>query len=401
VAVVLTLARRSGKGLARVIWLVVPTAVVAAPLVWHRLREGDAWALLADPGVATASDLPASDLLGRLLLTAGFPTTDVAGWAGFAGEAMPAWIALLIAPLALLAVLAPVTARLLPAAVLLLTAVLGATTAIVASGVALSASGSTVVALWPGGALSLAWAGIAGAAALTLDRLDPVRGARGLSAVVVVLSLAVVAVPALTSLHRDALTVTNGPDSTLPAYVDAEGKGDPHIATLVMRPQPHGGIATEIVWGGSATLGGQTTLQSARSAATSADVATAEATADLVTGSASDVVAVLAGHGIGYVLLEAPGESESDAARAVRLVAKAALDRRDDLEAVGDTGKGELWFVSGDVDSRAATSAQQAQAWRNAALQLGVVVVSLLLAVPTASSLRRARRAPRVVGGAR
>jgi len=400
VAVVLTVVRRSGRGIARVIWLVVPMIVFALPLVWRRLGDGDPWALLADPGVPAVSAVPASDLVGRLLLLAGFPTADAAGWTPFLGvEAVPAWVPLLVVPVVLLAALAPVLARLLPAAVLLLTALLGLATAVIASGSVLSATGATPVTLWSGSALSLAWAGMLGAAALAADRMPRARAVRGLAVGVAALALVVVAVPALTALHRDEATLANGPDSTLPAYVDAEGRGDPRTATFVLTAQSRGGIAAEVVWGASATLGGQTTLQSVRSGTTPGDEATATTTADLVTGSAGDVVERLAAQGIGYVLLASAAEGETDAARATRLAAKASLDRRGDLESVGDTGKGELWFVSGDVVPRSPTAAEEAQAWRGGALQLGVVVVALLLALPTAATIRQARREPRIVGG--
>ena len=402
VAIVLTVVRRSGRGIARVIWLLIPAAVIAAPLAWHRLSHGDAWSLLADPGVVAPITAPASDVLGRLLLTAGFPTSGVAGWAQMLPAGVdPVWVAVLIVPLALLALAAPLVARLLPAAVLLLISGAGVATAVLATGLGLSASGSATVTIWAGSALSIVWAGMLGAAVLTLDALPPVRGLVSASAGVAVVALLVVAVPALTSLHRDALEVTNGPQSTLPAYVDAEGRGDPGTATLILRPQQRGGIASEVVWGESATLGGQTTLQSARQGATRGDEATAAATADLVTGSAGDVVERLADHGIGYILLDGTGERESDAARATRLSAKAALDRRDDLEAVGDTGKGELWLVVGDVVPRVPTAEQEARAWRTGAVQLGVIVVAVLLALPTAASIRQARREPRIVGGGR
>jgi hypothetical protein len=222
---------------------------------------------------------------------------------------------------------------------------------------------------------------------------------RAASAAIALAALVALAVPALTALHRGDLGITNGPDSTLPAYVDAEGRGDPGTATFVMHPQPRGGIATEIVWGGSATLGGQTTLQSVRRAPTAGDEATAAATADLVTGSAGDIVARLGEHGIAYVLLDGARSDESDAARATRLAAKAALDRRDDLESVGDTGKGELWVVIADVSPRTPTAEERANAWRTGVMQLGIVVVALLLAVPTAASIRQTAREPRIVGG--
>jgi len=399
-AIVLTVVRRAGRGIGKVIWLVVPAAVFALPLVWHRVGSGDPWALLADPGVPAASLVPGPDLVGRLLLLAGFPTADGAGWAGLLGlEVAPAWLPLLIVPVFLLALAAPVLSRLLPAAVLLLMAALGLLTALVASGTVLAATGSTPVVLWPGAGLSLAWAGLLGAAAAAADRLPRAGAVRGIGIALAALSIVAVAVPALTALPRDALTITNGPDSTLPAYVDAEGRGDPRIATFVLTAQPRGGIATEVVWGASSTLGGQTTLQSVRSGPTPADEEIATTTADLVSGSAGDVVQRLAAQGIGYVLLGAPAPGETDAARATRLAARAALDRRDDLESVGDTGKGELWFVVGEVVPRTPDAAQEAQAWRGGAAQLGIVVVALLLALPTAATVRQARREPRIVGG--
>lgn len=390
---------RPRGALARVIWLVVPAAVIGAPLIAHRWAGGDGWSLLADPGVATPFDALGGDVGDRLLLAAGFPTSSVAGWAGLLPEGWPvAAASVFVAPIFLLAVLAPLVARVLPATVLLLVAAAGLATALLTSGVALSATGSVPVALWPGSALSLMWAGLLGAGAATAAALPRARSVRAAAVTVALFALAVGAAAPLTALHRDAAVIANGPESTLPAYVDAEGRGDPGTATFILRPQPRGGIATEVVWGESATLGGQTTLQSARSTADAADRRTAAATADLVTGSAGDVVERLADHGIGYVLL-ATQERPTDAARATRLEAKAALDRRDDLESVGDTGKGELWLVVGDVVPRQPTATEQAQAWRIGAMQAGVVVVALLLALPTSASIRAARRQPRVIGG--
>jgi GT2 family glycosyltransferase len=399
VAIILTLVRRSGRGLARVIWLVIPTAVVGGPLILHRWAAGDGWSLLADPGVATTFDALSAGVGDRLLLSAGFPTASVAGWAVVLPDGWPlGWVAVLVAPIVLLAVLAPVVGRVLPGAVLLVIAASGLLSALVASGVALSATGSVPVTLWPGSALSLLWAGVLGAATITASALPRGRGGRVATVTVALLALGVLAVAPLTSLYRGSALIANGPESTLPAYVDAEGRGDPGTATLILRPQPRGGIATEVVWGESATLGGQTTLQSARSGANAADRQTAAATADLVTGSAGDVVERLAAHGVGYVLLDTQARP-TDAARATRLAAKAALDRRDDLESVGDTGKGELWLVVGDVAPRSPSAATEAQSWRVGAMQAGVIAVAVLLALPTAASVRRARRQPRVIGG--
>ncbi|KZE89020.1 glycosyltransferase [Microbacterium sp. TNHR37B] len=398
---VLVLSRRGGRGAARVVWLVIPSAVAAAPLVWHRLRAGEGWALFADPGVPAPFATPRDDVWGRLGIAAGFPTDDVAGWAGIVGEAA-GWMALLIVPILLLALAAPAMSRMAPVAVCYVSVGLGVVTALVASGVQLSAAGATPVTVWPGAGLSLAWAGLLGAAALALAAL-PARTWRGVAAAVPLVALVVLAVPAMTAFPRDQAQIDNGPDSTLPAYVSAEGRGGPGTATLVLTPQREGGVVSTVVWGGSVTLGGQTTLQSSRQHATTADETTASVTADLITGSAGDVVSRLADHGIAYILLDAPGGNagQSDDARVTRLAAQAALDRRDGLEAVGETGKGQLWFVRDEVTPRAPSASERATAWSVAAAQLGIVVVTLLLAVPTAASIRQSRRRPRVVGGER
>lgn len=401
VAVILTLVLRGGRGLPHVVWLLVPTAVIFAPLVWHRLRAGEGWSLLADPGVPldTAGGV---DVLRRLLLTAGFPTADPGGWSALLGAGAPVWwVPLLTVPLIVLALLAPLTARLTASLATLLIAAVGLATALAAVGVTLTASGADVVALWPGSALSLAWAGFLGAALLTLDLLPGIRFARLAAAALVALALGVAAFPALTATVRGAAALTNGPASTLPAYVDAEGRGGTSTGTLVLVPQPDGGISSTVVWGGSATLGGQTTLLSARTAPDAADVTIARMTADLITDAAGDVVDRLADHGIAFVVLGTASTGEADGARALRLSAQTALDKRDGLDIVGETAKGTLWRLSGDVAPRVAAAETAATAQKVAGIQLGVIAVALLLALPTTASRREVRGLPRVVGTSR
>lgn len=397
---VLTVALRSGRGLARVVWLAIPTVVVFTPLVVHRVRSGDYWSVFADPGMPFGAVPETIDAARRLLLTAGFPTADPGGWGAFLGEGMPVWwVPLLIAPVLVLAVLAPLTARPVAAVALLFTAATGLVTAFLTVGVVLSASGADAVALWPGAGLSLAWAGLVGAALLSLDLLPAlrpgIRPARLVGGLVMILALGAVSVPALTATARDASLLTNGPTSTLPAYVAAEGRAG--SGTIVLAPQPDGTVATSIVWGGSATLGGQTTLQSARTATGVADVTVARLTADLLTASATDVVARLTEQHIAFVIL-APPADDTDVARNLRLTAQTALDQRDGLDAVGETDKGTLWRVAQDVGVRTPNSGESAGAMRIAVFQVGIVVISLLLALPTGATRRAARGKPRVVG---
>lgn len=392
-AIVLTVMRRRGDGIARVIWLIVPGLIMWLPMIHHRLSGGDPWSLLADPGVPVPADVPA-DIVERLLRAAGFATPDPGGWNAFVGGDA-AWVGLLVLPLFALAALAAWAKRLVVTAILLLIAVIGIVSALAGTGVVVSAVGAQAVGLWPGVALSLAWAGVLGAALVALEWMPTsARTGAGLLAVVAV---AIIAVPSLTALTRGASELRNGPASTLPAYVAAEGTGGRSEGTVVLTPQPDGSLSTVIVWGGTATLGGQTTLVSASAVASQADRQVARVTADLVTDAAGDVVAQLADHGIGFVLLST-SDDETDAARATRRSAQTAMDQRDRLDHVGDAGSGTLWRVGDEVAVRAVSDTARDTARAVAALQLTVAFIALLLAVPTAESSAASRRTPRVVG---
>jgi GT2 family glycosyltransferase len=398
--IVAVVAAKRGRGVAKVVWLVVPSAVFFAPLVWARARTGDLLALFADPG-APAGGTAAADAPGRLLLAAGFPSADPGGWSAFLGGAPAWWVPLLLAPLAVLALVSLVTPRWPVGAALVVLALLGIATAFAAVGISVSFAGTTAVALWPGAALSLAWAGTVGAAVVTLDSglVPRLRMLRPVAALLLIAVIVVVAVPALTAPAREASVLTNGPAATLPAYVAAEGNGDPRVGTIVLNPVGEGMIV-RVVWGGSETLGGQSTVQATRAEASAADRELSELSADLVTSTSPEAVQALAERGIGFVLLEAP-EGDVEAVRSLRLAASTALDQRDGLDAVGETDRGALWRVVGDVERRAHdTPAVQDTARLLALAQLAVVAICLLLAVPTAASRRLARRTPRIVGPA-
>lgn len=400
-SVVLAVVLRAGRGVARLIWTLIPSVALFGPLVWSAIRRGEVWGLLSDPGVAWAGPQVGPDAAGRALLAAGIPTGDFAGWSGILPDGPIWWVPLLAAPIALLALVAPLTQRWAAGIVLLAVTALGLATAFAAVGIAVSFEQSLAVSIWPGTGLSLAWLGAIGGAAVTLDAgLAPrLRGVRNLVAAVVVLAVAVLAFPSLTAMARGASFLTNGPESTLPAYVAAEGRDDPDVGTIVLTPQNSGGVSARVVWGGSESLGGQTTLLSTRTQPAPADVALAEIAADLVTSSAENVVAQLSHQGIGFVLLAPPLAPESDAARALRLSATTSLDQRDTLDAVGETTKGTLWRLTGDVSPRGSVAASvHAMAAGLAAIQLAILAAAVLLALPTAASRREARRTPRVLG---
>lgn len=400
-ALVVNLAMRAGRGWARIAWLIVPAAALSLPLVWRQLRSDAPLALLADPGVPWAGPQVAADAAGRTLLAAGFPTADPGGWAQFLGDAPAWWVPLLAAPLALLALVAPLTQRWAAGIVLLSVSALGLATAFGAVGVSVAFAQSLAVPLWPGAALSLAWLGVAGGALVSLDAgIAPrLRAARSAAAVVVVAAIAVLAVPAATSLARETALLHAGSSSTLPAYVAAEGRDDPDVGTIVLAPQPEGGIATTVVWGGSETIGGQSTVLATRTQPTPADEETAALTASLVTSASDDIVESLRANGIRFVVLAAPPADESDAARALRLQAQTSLNQRDGLDSVGGTAKGELWRVVGASEGRGGVSAaDQRTSATIAGVQLGVLGIALLFALPTTASRRTALRSPRIVG---
>ncbi|BDV30055.1 glycosyltransferase [Microbacterium terricola] len=399
---VLVLAARAGRGLAKVIWLVVPATVLFTPLVWHQLRAGELGGLLADPGVVWAGPQVAADATGRGLLAAGLPTPDLAGWVGFVPEGVPTWwVPLLAAPLAVFALIAPLTTRWAAGMVLLVIAALGLGTAFAQVGVSVASAQSQTVPLWPGTGLSLASIGVMGAALVALDtglarRMTRVRS---ILALVALLALAVLAVPSLTASARGTALLTNGPSSTLPAYVAAEGSDDPDIGTVVLAPLRGGELAVQLVWGGSETLGGQTTVMSTRTSADEHDHELAELAADLVSPTSGDVVDTLADAGIGFVLLAPLDEGTADAASTLRLEAETSLNQRSGLDAVGETARGTLWRVSGELGNRAGVGDAVAATTRMIALvQLIALAAALLLSLPTAASRRAARRTPRVIG---
>jgi len=379
----------------------VPGILLAAPLVWHQLRAGNAWGLLADPGLTWAGPQVGADATGRALLAAGIPTSDLVGWVGAIPGAPTWWVPLLAAPIAILALLAPLTQRWAAGIALLVVAALGLATAFAAVGVSVAFAQSLAVPIWPGAGLSLAWLGALGGALAALDiGLAPrLAAVRSLAAAAVIAALLVLAMPSLTAMARGTALLTNGPASTLPAYVDAAGRENPDVGTIIMTPQNEGGVSSRVVWGGSETLNGQATIISTRSTASAADQEVATLTANLVTSAAEDTIGELASDGISFILLAPAVAPESALARAFRLAAETALDQREGLDAVGETAKGTLWRVTQPVEPRAAVSASVHDLARAIALaQLAAVAVALLLAIPTAASRREARRSPRVVG---
>ncbi|GAA4187917.1 hypothetical protein GCM10022219_01340 [Microbacterium oryzae] len=399
IALVLTFVRRP-RAIARVVWTVVPAVVLSLPVVLAQVGRGTPWALLADPGRPWAAPAIAAEERWRVAL--GFPTPDPGGWGAFlTGFGLPAstwWVPLLLAPVVLAALIAPLTRRWRMGTAMVVLAALGLVSAVAVVSLQPAWVQSTPVAVWPGSALSLGWLGLVAAAAIALDVGLARRGLRAAVAVVALVGVCAAAVPALTAVHRGQSELRSGGDTTLPAYVSAQAAIVDDLATLVLSPQADGGLAASLVWGPSETLGGQSTLQSTQPAVSDDDVRVAEMSTDLVSGAAGDIAGRLADEGIAFVLLAADGE-DAHPARALRLAATTAIDQRGGLVRVGETPRGVLWSVDAERSPRAPLSADdQATARAIALAQLIAVAVALLLAVPTPISHRAARRKPRVIG---
>lgn len=401
VAMGIVLGTAQFRGAARLLWVPVPTAALFAPLVFWQLAHGTPLALLGDPGSIWAGPQAAADAAGRLALATGFPTTDLAGWMSLLPAPIAAWAPLLCAPIALLALGAAVAPRWRAGITLLVVALAGLATAFLAVGITVSFAQGSGVAIWPGAGLSLAWAGLLGAALVTLDTAITLPRLRAVATVVAAVALGICAVPALTAFHTERSVLANGPESTLPAYVAAQAAGDRDVATLVLTPQNDGGLAVEAVWGASETLGSQSTMISTAVDPQGADISTLAV--DLLSARDFDAPGELAAAGISYVLVAQIPGGEADKARTLRTTAIASIDQRPGLVHAGTTDRGVLWRLEADVDvagPASLTDAQQGSARLVITIQLMAVLAALLLAIPTRASRRAARARSRIVGRA-
>ncbi|WP_217184492.1 glycosyltransferase family 2 protein [Streptomyces sp. AC495_CC817] len=387
------------RGAIRLLWIPVPALALFAPLAIWQLRHGSLIALLGDPGFVWAGPQASADAEGRLALATGFPVGDFGGWASFAGLSVGPWAAVLLAPLALLALASALAPRWRAGITLLVVALAGLATAFLAVGVTVSFAQGTPVAIWPGAGLSLAWIGVVGAALVTLDTMLTVSRARVSAATVAALAVAVCALPGLTAFHAERTVLTDGPLSTLPAYVAAAAGHDRPVGTLVLTPQNDGGLAADVAWGASETLGAQSTMMSTATTIQGTDITSLAV--DLLSARDFDAAAQLSEIGIGYVLLAQMDEDEGDRARALRTSAVTSLNQRDGFVRAGLTDRGELWRLQDGARERASLSAaEHATARLVTTLQLVLVLAALLLSIPTRSSRRAAKARSRIVGRA-
>ncbi|WAB84014.1 glycosyltransferase [Microcella daejeonensis] len=383
--------RRAG----RLLTLIVPLGAVAAPLVVAQLWRGSPLALLADPGIVAAPGEPA-------------PTGLLLGWPDLAlaigplqsilpEDAPPLLVAIvlgaLLAPLPLLALLGLALPRGGRAVLPLAIGALGLVSAVLASGVSLTTLDGRAVPLDVAPALGLYWLGLLIGAAIALDGLRRAGAVPGLIATIA--GVAAVA-PLLAAPLTGLAEVRAAEVRTLPAIVAASAADDPRQATLVLTPAGDG-------LGARLELGAGRTLAESRTARTTGPAAedareVAELAANLAAASGRDTAPALAGLDVRFVLLApalAPvgedGAAVPTAPLADPAAVSAALDATDALVPVGDTDAGRLWRVTATDDDRSRPPGIPATAPAVLLGQLGILALTLLLAIPTGRRPRRAR----------
>ena len=422
------------RRIGRLLTLIVPSAALWAPLVVDQVLRGTPLGLLADPGLpsATGEHSRAGLLLGWPHLRAVLEPLTALLPVGTPPIIALLIVAALVAVLPVLALLALALPRGRRALLPLGLAAAGLLTALTVSGMALVTEGGTAVGLDVAPALGLYWLGLTLAAVVGLDRLRRGAAYPGLLAV---LGGTAVVLPVLGALLLGTAAVAPSPDRTLPALVAAEAADDPAQGTLVLTPvggaadAGQTGLAARIDRGTGVTLIEQRTMLTTRSLlgsglpgtsgegdlgvvagsggaaeATLAAIAEREQLAELVANLAApsgrDVSETLDALDVRFVLLAPPAAASGDAAGDLAASSSAALDATAQLEPVGDTSVGRLWRVAADGSaaddsagevSRAVTAPERPGAGAILATQLGILALTLLLAIPTSLRPRRPR----------
>lgn len=379
----------SGRHVARLLAVPVPTLALFAPLVVQQGMAGNWLAIFADPGVPVPAGSPA----GWQLAT-GFPDASLGGWPqlltqlGLGAVPPGLLVPILLAPLGVLALLALFLPRSPRAMMCLGIALVGFLTAVAAAHVAVATVGSSTVPVWPGAGLSLYWFGAVAAAIVGLGAL---RRAALLPAWIAVVAVAAAVTPAVIGLPLGTSVVVPGAGRALPAVVTAEAGTHPRVGTLHLIPQPDGGLAAQLTRGTGETLDDQSTLASTDRSVASRERSLAGLAGNLASASGRDPSPQLAARGIGFVLLEPPaqvGAAPTPQSSATETRAATALAGNAHLVSVAATGYGQLFsFDSGDASTphAALIPANAGGVLRPLSLALLAVVfgVFLLLALPT------------------
>jgi hypothetical protein len=179
-----------------------------------------------------------------------------------------------------------------------------------------------------------------------------------------------------------------GEARTLPAIIAAEAQSDPTLGTIVLTPV-EGALAARIDRGAGLFLAGQRTIvtTSALDATVSPEsAALADLVGNLAAPSGRDVSAALAELDVRFVVLDTRGDTTTATENVT-----AALDGNPVLAPIGDADAGRLWRVVPDDDARAEPVARPASSSVVLVVQLGILALTLLLAIPTSLRPRRNR----------
>ena len=367
------------RGIVRVLIVLVPAAVLFAPLVLEQFRRGNPFALFAEPGLPVIGAPPGAHELA---------VGSLGGWAGWeallAGTSVSAlapWVlAFLVAPIAALAVLAlflPGTRRSVPAMVI---ALLGYLTAVLAIHLQLAVIGSQTAAVWAGPGLSLYWLGLIGAGVVAVE----VLGRRaGLPTLITVLAALAAAVPLVLASATSAIPVQSSSGRLLPAFAAAETASDPRLGTLELIAQPDGGIGVTVHRGAGTTLDELATIASTSTTPTEGSLELAELAGNIASRSGFDLAAALDRWHIAFVLVPVVSDPGADA---VHQRITEALDGNRLLDPVGQTATGLLWNYPGLTGDPVAAGPGPT----GTALGLWIVIaqavvfgLALLMAIPT------------------
>ncbi len=389
----------TGRYIGRFLAIPIPAVALFAPVVVVQLFSGNPLGMLADPG-------PVVPFAGatRWEMALGYPTSGLGGWLDLTGSidvginiAAGLVVLVLVAVVAALAVAGLFSAHPVRAQLALFIALLGLASAAATVGLRVAFEGQTAVALWPGAGLSLASLGLIVAASTGMTVLRRFSYYPAIAGTVAVVLLAVPLVGALL-MGTGKVAVSTG--RTLPAYVVATAASTPRVGTIVITPQPDGGIATVLVRGQGMTLDQSSTLINTSVGTGEGQQELAHLAGDLSSTGGAQTEERLQQFGIGYILLApaATGDAADPSADATNVTTRvrASLDANPTLAPIGETDVGLLWSYpdvsTAEVDLLTPESATQP--WRTIILivQALVIILTLLVAIPTGPPRVEGRR---------
>jgi hypothetical protein len=280
---------------------------------------------------------------------------------------------------------------------------LGLTTAVMATGFQVAFAGGEAVPVWAGAGLSLMWLGLVVAAATGMSVL---RKFSFYPAIAGIAAVSLLALPLLAAMNVGSSDVAASNGKTLPAYVVAQAQLDPKIGTLVLTPQPNGGLGAIITRGSGPTLESISTLATTRVTFSESDVRLATLVGDLASNSGDGTTAELTDLGIGFIVLT-PAQAALDspissAAQATAAKTTTALDSNAAMDSIGVTDVGMLWrFAAATGDAPGAQMPNSATEPLRALIlgsQALVIILTLLLAIPTGAPRRDIGLRRRVAG---